>query len=294
MLSRHSLNYALAGCLLHTTFASAGVGIKIPIPIIINGTTVHTVAFSFLVIFSVLTGILFLGALARVFGGKDELPPDVSPQKYEVGRLFNWISFFAVTLWWSQIIIYTIYVRNVYMLRPRKHFPGSAYVARYTLDQLTDVCVAAATLYLVHYRRRNIHGAIIAPFSPVKKSFDAFITIVHVAIVGYTTAFLSFTVQDTVSDSKYLNWLTSYYVYTGVYVLVVINATTTLVLSYNTLKANCIVDEVSISVTFWIVALTFKPLLALQTPYWANPWIAHCSCDIQNHHDCLVFTIQQS
>lgn len=241
MLAYASLRYALVGCLLRATIVSARVGIKIPI--IINATTVHTVAFSFLIIFSILTGFLFLAALARVFGAKDELPPDVSSIKYDTGRLFDWLSFFSIALWWAQLIIYTIYVRDVYMQKPRRDFPDSAYIARYVLEEFTDVFIAAGTLQLVHYRRET-HASVMVPFSPLKKTFDVGLLIAQLGVIGYTTAFLAFSVADPRSNSKYLNWLTSYYVYTAVYVIVAVNIMVTMSLFKKILKTNYIVDEV--------------------------------------------------
>ncbi|KAF9446970.1 hypothetical protein P691DRAFT_803197 [Macrolepiota fuliginosa MF-IS2] len=274
MLPHPSLRYALAGCLLQATVTSARVGIKIPI--IIDATTTDTVTFSFLIIFSVFMGILFLVAMGKAFGLKDELPPDVSPTKYTTGVLYNWLAFLAVSLWWAQLIIYTVYVRDVYLRKPRRGFPDSAYIARYALDELTDFFIAAAALQLVHYRLK-IHASVTTPFSLFKKAFDVGILLALLGVIGYTTAFLTLSAADPKSESKYLQWLTSYYVYTGVHVLVVINVIITILASRKTLKGDFIVDEPvkylsAIPGTLFVHAL-FRIIVAILYSQYRNPKI---------------------
>ncbi len=260
MVSCTSLRFALVTYLLHVTVASA-VTIKIPVPIIIVGSTVHTVAFSFLIFFSILVGFLFVIGLGRVLGTKEELPPDVSPIKYETGRLFHWLSFSAVTLWWAWLILFIVYVRDALMRKTG--FPESAYTARYVLEQLTDVFIAASALQLVHYRQR-IYSSTIPPPSSFKKAFDVSLLIVQLGVISYTTAFLAISVADVRSDTKYVNWLTSWYVYTAVYGLVVVNVAVTMLLFKKNLRQKSIVDEVRIFRPLQSMSFSLPSLLAVQ------------------------------
>ncbi|KAJ3567530.1 hypothetical protein NP233_g6308 [Leucocoprinus birnbaumii] len=275
MLPR-GLRYALVGCLLHASFTSArGV---IIIPIVIDGASVFTATFSFLIIFSIFTGFLFLASLGKVFGSKEEVPPDVSPIKYDVGRVYPWLSFLAVSLWWAQLITYTVYVKNVLMNSPSTPFPVSAYTARFTLDQFTDLFMAAGALYLVHYRR-TIHASTVAPSSAAKKAFDIAFLVVQLGIICYTTAFLSISLNDDSIDNEdsYLNWLTSYYVYTAVYTLMAVNVTVTFVLSKKALKRNFIKDEpwahASAVPGSMIAHAIFKIIIAAVYSQFENPKI---------------------
>lgn len=241
MFSCTSLRFALLAYLLHATAVSA-VTIKIPIPVIIVGSAVHTAAFSFLIFFAILIGLLFVIALGRVLGSKEELPPDVSPSKYETGLLFHWLSFLAVTLWWAWLIVFIVYMRDALMRKTG--FPDSGFIALHVLDQFTDVFVTASALQLVHYRQK-IHNSSIPPSSPLKKAFDVSLLIVQIGIIGYTTAFLSMSVTNVGSEPKYLSWLTSWYVYTLAYGLVVVDVVVTMFLFKKSLKQNSTVDEVT-------------------------------------------------
>lgn len=250
-----SLRSAFLAYLLNATLVSA-VTIKIPIPVIIVGSTVHTVAFSFLIFFAILTGLLFVIGLARVLGSKEELPPDVLPSKYETGLLFHWLSFFAVTLWWAWLILFIVYMRDALMRKTG--FSDSGYIALYVLDQLADVFVAASALQLVHYRRA-IYNPTIPPSTPLKKAFDVILLIVQIGIIGYTNAFLSMSIANVTSDHRYTSWLISWYVYTLAYGLVVVNVVGTMLLFKKTLRKNSIVDEVRYSRLFGVGYLAYLP-----------------------------------
>lgn len=216
MLTLTSWIYSvLTGCFLHaSTVSCSPTGIY---ETDLNLSPTQEWIYGHLIIFAGLTGALLLLILTITISSI---------------VIFDWVDFvllLATSGWFAHLVIYAIYVKNLY--RP-SHFPYHAYVASQTLDQLTDLFIVVGLLTVV-YGRWGFRFSMGRSFFRHKWILDTSLTILHAAAIGCTTAFLAFSAANPEDDNKHMQWLASHYVYTIVYILVVANA----VFSTDLLKA---------------------------------------------------------
>lgn len=195
----------LAGCLFYTSVASCSyIGMEESPFMTSDVDPIYYWIYSFLIFFCGLVGYFFLAALVIVLAER---------------RAFDCYYFLAVTWWLVQLITYAAYVKDIYT---RNYFSYPVYVVHHMFDQLTDLFLVGGMLYLVHYKWK-FHKSMGASFFRYKWALDASLMIIHAGAIGYTTTFLVFSAASPEDDNKHLQWLTSYYVYTAVYALVVAN-----------------------------------------------------------------------
>lgn len=195
----------LTGCFLHASTVSCSPTGIYGTPL--NLSSIHEWIYGSLIIFAGLTGAFLLLTLIITIAS---------------GGNFSWLNYvflLATSGWFAHLVIYTIYVKNLYR---HIYFPYSAYVASQTLDQLTDLFIVVGLLIVI-YGRWEFRFSMGRSFFRHKWVLDTSLTILHAGAIGCTTAFLAFSAANPEDDNKHMQWLASYYVYTIVYILVVAN-----------------------------------------------------------------------